>query len=361
MKVSVIGAGSWGSAIAWLLGTKGAEVWLWARDENVATTLNTTHHNPRYLTDTVFPSTITASTNLATVLKDAEAVVLVTPSAAVEQTAQHIAPLLAEDTPVVLLSKGIESSTGTLLLDVLARHLDPSGRPGPSTQPNSSQQQEGAEHFGWPAHFGAHGRLAVLSGPNHAEEVARDIPSATVVASLSQKTAEFFQTLFATPTFRVYTSYDTTGVQLCGAAKNIIAIACGLAAGLGLGDNTAATLMTRGLAEISRLVNQLGGDPLTCMGLAGMGDLIATCTSTHSRNRSFGLGLAQGETLEAYQARTHMVVEGALASKSVTELAHAHNVDMPISLVVRDIIWNQQPLETAVTTLIGRSCKPEFY
>ncbi|MDR0347805.1 MAG: NAD(P)-dependent glycerol-3-phosphate dehydrogenase [Coriobacteriales bacterium] len=373
MNISVIGAGSWGSAIAWLLGEKGHTVRLWARSPQLVSTLNASHRNPRYLQDITFAPTVTASTSLAETLANTEAVVLVTPSAVVSNMAQQIAPLISQDTPVVLLSKGLEPTQGSLLLDVLASDLyngepDESASldaaPAPGTAgaliPNPANQIGPSEHFGWPDNFGSHGRLAVLSGPNHAEEVVRSIPSATVVASLSQETADFFQTLFATPTFRVYTSRDTIGVQLCGAAKNIIAIACGLATGLGFGDNTTSMLMTRGLAEISRLAASLGGDPLTCMGLAGMGDLIATCTSTHSRNRAFGLELAGGGTLEAYQERTHMVVEGAIACKTVTNLAYAHNVDMPISMVVRNIVWDRQPLDEAVTSLIDRSFKPEF-
>ena len=331
MKVAVIGAGSWGSAVAWLLGKSGHEVRLWARSEELVGSLNATRHNPRYLKDIEFPSSVVASTDLAETLEGVGAIVLVTPSIAVGEMAQSISTHLIAATPLVLLSKGIESVTGAFLLDVLEREM-------------------GAGH-----------RLAVLSGPNHAEEVARGIPSATVVASLSQDTAEFFQALFSTPTFRVYTSQDTVGVQLCGAAKNVIAIACGLAAGLGLGDNTLAMLMTRGLAEISRLVVSLGGAPLTCMGLAGMGDLIVTCTSQHSRNRSFGLELAAGNTLEDYQRRTHMVVEGAVACKTVTDLALAHGVDMPISMVIRSIVWEGQAIDEAMASLIERSFKPEFY
>jgi glycerol-3-phosphate dehydrogenase (NAD(P)+) len=331
MTVSIIGAGSWGSAIAWLLGDKGIDVRLWARSEEVANGLNTVHRSPRYLKDITFSPSVIASTDLAEVLDETEAVVLVTPSAVVGEMAERLAPYLGDRTPLVLLSKGIEISTGALLLDVLVAQL------------------------------GGRERLAVLSGPNHAEEVAYAVPSATVIASSSPETARFFQMLFATPAFRVYTSSDTVGVQLCGAAKNIIAIACGLAAGLGFGDNTAALLMTRGLAEISRLVSKLGGEPLTCMGLAGMGDLIATCTSPHSRNRSFGLELAQGGTLAAYQERTHMVVEGALACRSVTDLAQTHDIDMPISMVARNVIWDQQPLDEAFASLIDRSFKPEFY
>lgn len=331
MKIAVIGAGSWGSAIAWLLGEKGETVSLWARNQEQVDVINALHYNPRYLEDVSFAPSVVATTSLTEALTAAQAVVLVTPSALTGEMAERIAPHFFPTTPVVLLSKGIEGASGSLLLEVLAEKL------------------------------GAAERLAVLSGPNHAEEVARNKPSATVVASSSLETAAFFQQLFATTMFRVYTSRDTVGVQLCGAAKNIIAIACGLAAGLELGDNTAAMLMTRGLAEIGRLATQLGGDPLTCMGLAGMGDLIATCTSPHSRNRSFGLELARGGTLEDYHLRTHMVVEGALACKTVTSLAQKHGVDMPISQVVRSVVWDKQPLTEAYATLIERSFKPEFY
>jgi glycerol-3-phosphate dehydrogenase (NAD(P)+) len=367
MKVSVIGAGSWGSAIAWLLGNKGIDVRLWARDEELVRDLNAQHRNPRYLENIVFSPRVVASTDLAETLANTEAIVLVTPSSIVKEMAARIVPHINADVPIVLLSKGIEGSTGMLLLDVLAEqlglfeHIDASGDSEQPVQPALSKLIGPSEHFGWPDDFGPLGRLAVLSGPNHAEEVARGIPSGTVVASYSQETADFFQTLFATPNFRVYTSRDTVGVQLCGAAKNIIAIACGVTYGLGFGDNTTAMLMTRGLAEISRLAVQLGGDPLTCMGLAGMGDLIATCTSPHSRNRSFGVELASGGTLESYQERTHMVVEGALACRSVTDLARVHNVDMPISMVARSVLWDQQPLDEAFTSLIDRSFKPEFY
>ena len=351
LRVSVIGAGSWGSAVAWLLGEKGQQVRLWARSEALVAEFNASHHNPRYLADLHFAPNVVATSDLGECLDSSEAVVLATPSSAVAdmvgQVAEHLdgradggrsdGPTDATDgqprgqTPLVLLSKGIEGASGRLLLDVLAERL------------------------------GNAERLAVLSGPNHAEEVVQGTPAATVVASTSAETARFFQSLFATPAFRVYTSSDVVGVQLSGASKNIIAIACGLAAGLGFGDNTAALLMTRGLAEISRLAVKLGGDPLTCLGLAGVGDLIATCTSPHSRNRAFGLELAGGGTLEAYQQRTHMVVEGALACKTITDLAHAHQVEMPIGMMVRGIVWDGRSIDDSLNSLIERTLKPEFY
>jgi glycerol-3-phosphate dehydrogenase (NAD(P)+) len=331
MNVTVVGAGSWGSAVAWLLGGKQHQVRLWARSPELAEQISQSHRNPNYLSDVEFPTAVSATSDLANALEDAEAVVLVTPSSALPQIAGQIAASgVAAELPVVQLSKGIEAGSGRLLLDVLAEALG-----------NSE-------------------RLAVLTGPNHAEEVVRSLPSATVVASASSQTASFFQELFNTPTFRVYTSSDTIGTQLCGAAKNIIAIACGISDGLGFGDNTTAMLMTRGLAEISRLVTQLGGDSMTCMGLAGMGDLIATCTSEHSRNRAFGLELAHGGTLEAYQQRTHMVVEGALACQTITSLAAQHGIEMPISQAVRSIAAGEHTAAQMTDILIARLAKSEF-
>jgi glycerol-3-phosphate dehydrogenase (NAD(P)+) len=233
--------------------------------------------------------------------------------------------------PLVLLSKGIENSTGRLFLDVLAEELG----------------------------FGD--RLAVLSGPNHAEEVVRGMPAGTLVASADKAVAELFQASLAAQTFRVYTSEDCIGVQLCGATKNVFAIAAGLVAGMGLGDNLAALLMTRGLAETSRLVAASGGQQQTCMGLAGMGDLIVTCTSKHSRNRSFGVALAQGRTLKEYEEQTHMVVEGVYACRALPVLAQRLGVDMPISERVRDIVWDRRPVPEMLASLFDRPAKPEFY
>jgi len=332
-QIAVIGAGSWGSAIARLLGAKGFEVRLWARDASLVAAINETHRNPRYLADAELPLTLTAVNDLSLALDDAQAVVFATPSSVVRDMAHTIASgaLLAQDTPLVMLSKGIEHSTGKTLLEVLADEL------------------------------GAQERLAVLSGPNHAEEVSRDILSGTLIAAYDERVAFFFQDLFTTSRFRVYTSTDVVGVQLCGASKNVIAIAAGIAAGLGLGDNTAAVLMTRGLAEISRLVEAAGGSPQTCMGLAGMGDLIATCASVHSRNRSFGAALSEGKTLEEYEKSTHMVVEGALACRTIPQLAKKLGVEMPISSCVYDVVWEGRPLGDMITELMERPAKPEFY
>lgn len=330
-KVAVIGAGSWGSAVAWLLGTKGIQVALWSRNQDLVRDINDTHHNPRYLSDLVLPETVIAHSDLSLAVDGVKAVVLVTPSLALAEMGTQLKPLIADDLPLMILSKGLDPESGGLLDETLTSIV---GHPE---------------------------RIAVLSGPNHAEEVSRGVPSATVVASVNDACALFFQELMATPTFRVYVSSDTIGVQLCGAAKNIVAIACGLAAGIGLGDNTQATIMTRGLAEIARLVEAAGGDQITCMGLAGMGDLIATCTSEHSRNRSFGMELAHGGSLEDYQARTHMIVEGALAARTVLTIAARYGVEMPICERVRSIVWDGQSIDQAAQALINRDFKPEFY
>ena len=204
-------------------------------------------------------------------------------------------------------------------------------------------------------------RLAALSGPNHAEEVVVGVPAGTVIASPNTEIACYFRDLFTTPTFRCYTSEDYIGVELCAAFKNVIAIAVGASYGMGYGDNTAAMLMTRGMAEMSRLVTACGGKALTVMGLAGAGDLIATCTSEHSRNRTFGKALAQGGTLEAYEERTHMVVEGALACKTICPLAQRYNVELPIATAVRSIVWEHGALDAIALELFSRPLTTEFW
>ena len=208
--------------------------------------------------------------------------------------------------------------------------------------------------------LGGLGRLAALTGPNHAEEVVRGVPSGTVVSSYVPRTARFFQSLLSTESFRIYVGNDVVGAEVCAAYKNVIAIAVGASYGLGMGDNTAALLMTRGLAEMSRLVAACGGNAMTCMGLAGMGDLEVTCMSPHSRNRTFGYELAQGVTLDAYRVRTHMVVEGALACRTLHDLALAHDVDLPLARTVRAIVWEGYDVVAAAQDLLDRPQKPEF-
>lgn len=331
MRVAVIGAGSWGTALAERLALNGHDVRLWARKDEVVNSINAYHINPRYLSDSQLSENIYASTSLEEVASGASAVVVVTPSALMRQFARDLAPYVSTHTPVLLCFKGVEEKTGALGVQVFDEEM------------------------------GAPERLAALSGPNHAEEVIKNIPTGTVIASSSADTAACFQQMFAAEVFRTYVSSDVCGVELCAAFKNVIAIAVGVSYGLGFGDNTAAMLMTRGMAEMSRLVVRAGGEALTCMGLAGAGDLIATCTSKHSRNRSFGEELAAGGTLDEFRERTHMVVEGALACNTLQVLSERYHVELPITDVVRSVVWEGAEPMTAVKELTQRSLKSEFY
>lgn len=329
-QVAIVGAGSWGTALAQLAATAGNDVRLWARKEEVARGINADHVNPRYLADARLSERIEASTDIARVVGGADAVVIVTPSSVMRETARAIAAHVGAKTPVALAAKGVEAETGMLPVEVFDEVL------------------------------GGLGRLAALTGPNHAEEVVRGVPSGTVVSSYVPRTARFFQSLLSTESFRIYVGNDVVGTEVCAAYKNVIAIAVGASYGLGMGDNTAALLMTRGLAEMSRLVAACGGNAMTCMGLAGMGDLEVTCMSPHSRNRTFGYELAQGVTLDAYRARTHMVVEGALACRTLHDLALAHDVDLPLARTVRAIVWEGYDAVAAAQDLLDRPQKPEF-
>lgn len=331
MNVAVIGAGSWGTALAQVAAANGHDVVLWARRRAVADAINRDHRNPDYLKDAVLAPQVRATSSVAEALAGASAVVSVTPSKYVRQTAEMLAPALSANVPVVVCSKGVELNTGLVPTEVFAEIV------------------------------GAEERLAALSGPNHAEEIVHGVAAGTVVASSSPQTAEFFQKLLSNEAFRVYTSDDVLGVELCAAFKNVIAIAVGVAYGLGYGDNTAAMLMTRGQAEMSRLVAAAGGNPMTCMGLAGTGDLIATCMSRHSRNRAFGEALAAGETVEEYEARLHMVAEGAQACRTLQALSARYDVELPITDVVHDLVWNHADPTEAAGHLVSRSLKPEFY
>lgn len=331
MKVSVIGAGSWGTAIAQTLAGKGYNIGLWARKPEVVSSINIEHVNPRYLSDVKLSENIVATVSHKDTLVNAEATVIVTPSNLIRGVARALAPCIDDDFPIIICSKGVEEGSGLLPVEVFEDEL------------------------------GNSDRLAVLSGPNHAEEVIRQVPSATVIASTSQDTARYFQDMFATETFRTYTSSDAIGVEICAAFKNIIAIAVGISYGIGFGDNTAALLMTRGIAEMSRLVAACGGDPLTCMGLAGAGDMIATCTSEHSRNRRLGSMIAEGKTLDDFTAETHMVAEGALACKTMETLAEMQSVELPITKVVRGIMWEGDDARIAATQLASRPLTTEFY
>lgn len=334
MRVSVIGAGSWGTALAQVAARNGHEVMLWARRDEVAQQINVLHRNPDYLCDASLSGSIVATSDMGKSVEGADAVVSVTPSKYVRSIAEALRDAGVDamgEKPIVVCSKGVEDRTGLVPTQVFEAVL------------------------------GNEERIAALSGPNHAEEVVEGVPAATVVASVSNATARFFQTLLGSPAFRVYTSEDVLGVELCAAFKNVIAVAVGVSYGLGFGDNTAAMLMTRGQAEMSRLVVAAGGNALTCMGLAGTGDLIATCMSRHSRNRMFGEALARGVTVEQYEAQRHMVAEGALACKTIVTLSQRYGVELPITDVVRGMVWEGLDPREVGSILASRSPKPEFY
>ena len=324
-KIAVIGAGSWGTALSQTLADAGSTPMLWAHRESVAHAIRTEHRNPRYLSGVRLSDAVNATSDLGEAVSGAEALVIVTPSRLLREFAGHLAPLVGADIPVVICSKGVEEGTGLLPVQVFAEVV------------------------------GGIDRLAVLSGPNHAEEVVLGLPAGTVVASVSEETAFRVRNLFTTPRFRCYTSDDYVGVELCAAFKNVIAIAVGASYGMGYGDNAAAMLMTRGMAEMSRLVEACGGQARTVMGLA------ATCTSEHSRNRTFGKALAQGATLAGYEESTHMVVEGALACKTILPLADQHGVELPITRAVRAMVWDGVPAKELGEALIRRPLTTEFW
>jgi glycerol-3-phosphate dehydrogenase (NAD(P)+) len=331
VRVSVIGAGSWGTAVCWLLGGKGHDVRLWSREVEIAESINAKHQNPMYLPDIVLSPQVFATHDMEAALQGAEAVVMVTPSIGVRETAEAIKPFLGSEVPLVILSKGVEGGSNMLMTEVLEDVL------------------------------GNKMRVAGLSGPNHAEEVSKGIPSATVVAAYEPSVGELFQDIFMTPFFRVYTNPDVVGVELCGASKNVVAIAAGICDGLGYGDNTKATLMTRGLAEMTRLGRRLGANPLTYMGLAGMGDLIVTCTSRHSRNRGLGELIAKGGTMQEFYDKTHMVAEGAVACITVDELARREGLELPITHEVRAVLYEHKPVSSAQDALLGREATDELH
>ena len=331
MKICVIGAGSWGTAIAGVAAKRADEVVLWSHDEPSVTGINERHVNPLYLSGYTLPENVTATGSHREALANADGVIIVVPSPFIRATVHDASPYLAADLPVLCLTKGIEEGTGKLMSEVVADEI---GNPE---------------------------RVAALSGPNHAEEICRGTLSAAVIASERPDVAEFFKHLLISPEFRINTTDDMIGIETCAAVKNVIAIVCGIAAGVGFGDNTLALIMTRGLAEISRIVCARGGNPMTCMGLAGMGDLVATCTSPHSRNRSFGVAFAQGESLADYQQRTHMIVEGAAAVKSTSELARRLGVDAPICFALEAALYQGVSIDEILSTLLDRFPTEEFY
>lgn len=322
-NVAVIGSGSWGTALAVLLAKADHQVSLYGRQAMEIDSLKLSRQNLRYLPGVELPPGLTPTSDLAMALENAELVVLAVPSHAVRETARLVKPLLSTGAVVVNTAKGIEQATFLRLSQVLLEEL-------PGINP------------------------VVLSGPSHAEEVGKDVPTAVVVACEERALAEKVQDYFMTPNFRVYTNPDVTGVELGGALKNIIALCTGMADGLGFGDNSKAALMTRGLAEIARLGVAMGAQALTFAGLTGVGDLIVTCTSVHSRNRKAGVLLGQGKTLEEVLDQVGMVVEGVRTTQAAYYLAKKLGVEMPIVEQAYNILFEGADPYQAVKNLMQR-------
>lgn len=335
MRIAVIGSGSWGTAIADLLCGRGHDVVLWARRPQVSEAITRTHKNPFYLSDRLIHPAVKATSDFEAALVGADLVVLAVPSHAMRDTALRLADVLsrsADAVPALLsLAKGIEAETLMRMTEVLAQCL--------------------------PA---AAGHLAVLSGPNHAEEVIRGIPTATVVSSGNERLAAELQDTFMTPLFRVYTNKDLVGVELGGASKNVIALAAGVSDGLGFGDNTKASLMTRGLAEMARLGAAMGATTRTFSGLSGLGDLIVTCVSAYSRNRLVGQRLGKGERLADIMADMSMVAEGVRTAPAILKLAARHGVELPIATMVTALLAGRKEPDECVTDLMSRGVGAEF-
>ncbi|MDH3540194.1 MAG: NAD(P)-dependent glycerol-3-phosphate dehydrogenase [Acidimicrobiia bacterium] len=330
MRIAILGAGSWGTTIASLVADR-HPTRIWARRDDLATAINLTHTNPDYLSGYELPHDLTASSDLSEVVADAEALVIGVPSHGFRAIVTEAAPLIGRETPIISLSKGIERETlmrmTEVILDVLPDHRSES--------------------------------VGVLSGPNLAREIMDGQPAATVISMRDNETAKSLQQAFMTPWFRVYTNPDVVGCEIAGACKNVMAIASGMVTGLGFGDNTRATLITRALAELTRLGLAMGGNPLTFGGLAGIGDLVATCYSTQSRNHTVGAGLGAGRALDDIIAEMKMVAEGVKSTEGVLELSHRHGVEMPIAVEVGQVLYHGADPMTSMTALMTRSAKPE--
>jgi glycerol-3-phosphate dehydrogenase (NAD(P)+) len=330
MKVAVIGAGGWGTALAIVLQQNRHEVTLWGRDPLLMGVIHERRLNADYLPGVHLPEKIQITSELDEAAPDAELVVLAVPSHAMRDICQKIKSEIRNQKSEIIINvaKGIEGDTGLRMSQVIKDVLPAAA-------------------------------VVTLSGPSHAEEVARGIPTAVVVSSLDSNAAALAQRAFMTERFRVYTSPDLVGVELGGALKNIIAVAAGLCDGLGLGDNSKAALITRGLAEMARLGVALGAQRETFAGLSGLGDLVVTCTSRHSRNRSVGERLGKGEKLDDILASMEMVAEGVRNAKSAYDLARKHDVRTPITDEVYSIIYQEKPPKQAVKDLMTRDAREE--
>ncbi|MGN0438003.1 MAG: NAD(P)H-dependent glycerol-3-phosphate dehydrogenase [Lachnospiraceae bacterium] len=322
-NICILGAGSWGTALSILLCKNGHQVTVWSIDPEEILMLKGYREHRDKLPGVMIPSAIDFTTDLELALKDKELVVCAVPSPFVRSTMKNASPFIKEGTIVVDVAKGIEDHTYKTMTEIIAEECPQC-------------------------------RTAILSGPSHAEEVGRGIPTTIVSGSKSKEVAEIVQDTFMNDVFRVYTSPDVIGIELGGSVKNVIALAAGVVDGLGYGDNTKAALITRGVSELSRLVTAMGGHIETVAGLSGIGDLIVTCTSKHSRNRNAGFLIGQGKTYQEAMDEVKMVVEGVYSAKAAYELSKKYNVSMPIVEAVNDVLFQGVPAKDAVFSLLTR-------
>lgn len=327
-KISVIGAGSWGTALALLLHKNGNEVTVWSIVQSEIDMLNTEREHKDKLPGVKLPEDMIFTANLSEAVEDKDVLVMAVPSVYTRSTAHMMKDLVTEDQIIVNVAKGIEEDTLMTLSEIIEEEI-----------PQAT--------------------VAVLSGPSHAEEVGRGIPTTIVVGAKKQETAEYLQNLFMSPVFRVYISPDVVGIEVGAALKNVVALAAGIADGLGYGDNTKAALITRGIAEIARLGMAMGGKFETFCGLSGIGDLIVTCASMHSRNRRAGILIGKGYTMDEAMKEVKMVVEGVYSAKAALKLARKYNVEIPIVEQVNEVLFDGKTADEAVKDLMLRDKKIE--
>ena len=327
-KISVLGAGSWGTALSILLNNNGHEVRLWSRFQEEVDALKDTRELASKLPGVHIPENIDITADVKSCVETAEVIVLAVPSPYIRSTSALMAPNVKEGQIIVNVAKGIEEKTLMTMTDIISEEIPAAG-------------------------------VYVLSGPSHAEEVGRGIPTTCVISGPKRETAEYLQGIFMSPVFRVYTSPDMVGIELGAAFKNVIALAAGIIDGLGYGDNTKAALITRGITEIARLGTAMGGKFETFCGLSGIGDLIVTCASMHSRNRRAGILIGQGKTMEEAMAEVKMVVEGVYSAKAAKELAAKYHVELPIIEQVNEVLFDGKSAAAAVKDLMIRDKKIE--
>ncbi|AYY67325.1 MULTISPECIES: NAD(P)H-dependent glycerol-3-phosphate dehydrogenase [Staphylococcus] len=330
-KITVFGTGSFGTALANVLAENGHSVLMWGKNENTVDEINQSHQNKRYLKDVTLIETIKATNQLEQAVNFSDIFLIALPTKAIRDVVTEINQHIKTKKTFIHVAKGIENETFKRVSEMIEDSVSKNHKNG----------------------------VGVLSGPSHAEEVVIKQPTTVAASSKDERISKLIQDLFMNDYLRVYTNNDLIGVELGGALKNIIAVASGIVAGMGYGDNAKAALMTRGLAEISRLGEKLGADPMTFLGLGGIGDLIVTCTSTHSRNYTLGYKLGKGKTTEEALNEMNMVVEGIYTTNSVYHLAKAQNVDMPITNALYKVLFEDKPVKDSVKDLMGRDKKAE--